>query len=305
MPIVKTQNPHFARVPNASARDKRLSIESRGVLAFLLSHKEDFDLSAEYLQRELDLGRDKVKKIIRELKESGYLSMEAAHNKKGNFSGQKWTVYAESQEQNFNTYRPTEKPSDGETDGRQNRQTGNTSDNKRKSSPKENEEDTKEVLSPGGREIPKTSFNGRSGIFVGDISEDKEQTALLLEIFDGLKTRLGTPAALPKEFRWRESVHFTWVNRFTAKRFLETYDLLDLIRKRKGKNWKITPEMIEDNIADIEKLEIELRGLENGTSIQSNTNGHKNGSEKSNSEIVKGRDYSKFAGLDPTKIFGS
>jgi hypothetical protein len=48
-----------------------------------------------------------------------------------------------------------------------------------------------------------------------------------------------------------------------------------------------------------------LGGKQNGTSIQSNTNGHKNGNGKSNAQIIRGRDYSKFKGIDPTKAFGT
>lgn len=263
MPIIKNQTSNFVSVPNSSARDKRLSIETRGVLAFLLSHSEDFDFSAEYLQRELDLGRDKVTRIIRELKENGYLNMKADHNKKGNFSGQKWFVYAESQNENFNTYRPTEKPSDGETDGRENRQTENTSDNKRKSSQKEirEEEIKRENLSP--REFPKTSVNGQSGILASDLL-DEEKPEFVRLVFDGLKVRLGTPGALPKEFEWKAATDFAWINHFSGERFLQTYDLLEKIRKKKRGDWRVTAGMIETNIADIERLEIELRNLENG-----------------------------------------
>lgn len=221
MPIIKNQTSNFVSVPNSSARDKRLSIETRGVLAFILSHKEDFDLSAEYLQKELDLGRDKVKKIIRELKENGYLNMEAAHNKKGNFSGQKWTVYAESQNQNFNTYRPTEKPSDGYTDGRVDRQTENTSDNKRKSSPKENkEEDLKENLSLSARAIHVDEVLEISTVHIDEISS--RAVEIYREVFptytlDGQQLD-DFVKALPEvdESVWRQTV-FDWrLSRYKA-----------------------------------------------------------------------------------------
>ena len=127
MPIFKLQHKtNYAAVPNATLRDKRLSIETRGVLAYLLTHSDTFELSFEFLQKELGLGRDKMNKIARELKENGYLELRAAHNKKGKFAGQEWFVYAESQNVDFsltNNNRPTEKPSDVKTVRRKTRRT--------------------------------------------------------------------------------------------------------------------------------------------------------------------------------------
>lgn len=132
MPIFKIQHKtNYAAIPNATLRDKRLSIESRGVLAYLLTHHDTFEISFEFLQKELGVGRDKLKNIVRELKQSGYLCLVAAHNKKGSFSGQEWFVFAESQDVDFTTQtfdRLTEKPSDVKTVRRENRQTENPSD---------------------------------------------------------------------------------------------------------------------------------------------------------------------------------
>lgn len=151
MPIFKFQgSSHYAKIPNATLRDKRLSIEARGTLAYLLTNSNTFELSFEFLQKELGVGRDKMNKVARELKENGYLELRAAHNKKGKFSGQEWLVYAESQNTNFcltTNNRPTEKPSDVKTVRRENRQTENTEDNlKENSSPKENNKELKENI---------------------------------------------------------------------------------------------------------------------------------------------------------------
>ena len=127
MPIFKIHHQtRFASIPNATLRDKRLSIESRGVLAYLLTHDDKFELSFVFLQRELGIGRDKLKNIVRELKQSGYLCLVAAHNKKGSFDGQEWFVFAESQNADFTIQsfnRLTEKPSDVKTVRRKTRQT--------------------------------------------------------------------------------------------------------------------------------------------------------------------------------------
>ena len=152
MPILKIQNhKNFTAIPNETLRDKRLSIEARGILAFLLTHSNTFEISFEFLQNELSIGRDKLKNTIRELKVNGYLSITPKHNHKGNFNGQEWFVFAESQSQNFleTPYRVTENPSDGKPVRRENRQTENPSDNiKIKSSQNKNIEKQESLSLP-------------------------------------------------------------------------------------------------------------------------------------------------------------
>ncbi len=132
MPIFKLQQKsNYVTVPNATARDKRLSLEARGALTYLLTNSDTFELSFEFLQKELGVGRDKMNKIARELKQNGYLELRAAHNRKGKFSGQEWFIYAESQNVDFSlttNSRPTEKPEDVKTGRRENRKTENTED---------------------------------------------------------------------------------------------------------------------------------------------------------------------------------
>jgi len=139
------------RVPNTTMRDKRLSIEARGVLVYLLSHSEDFEFSAKFLEKELNICKEKLQKIIRQLKITGYLSIQPGHKKSGKFSGQEWFIFAESQNVDFTQVtfdRLTEKPSDVKTVRRKNRQTENTSlynkDLKEKGFKKQSEEKEKE-----------------------------------------------------------------------------------------------------------------------------------------------------------------
>ncbi len=102
MPIVKTKpKGNFAAIQNATLRDNRLSIGALGMLAHLLSHNDSFKLSFKSLQKKFKIGRDKMNKIVRELKENGYLQHVAIQNEKGEFAGQEWYVYAESQNVNL------------------------------------------------------------------------------------------------------------------------------------------------------------------------------------------------------------
>ena len=136
-------------------------------------------------------------------------------------------------------------------------------------------------LSPRVREeIPKIQFGRKGGILADDLAEgdSAKKIELIQKITGGLKVRLGTPFVLPNEVRWVDSIDFTWLNKFSAERYLKTYDLLERIRKKKRGKWHITPEMIEKNIAQIEKLELEIEelnqnGTTNGQRNFSNTNG--------------------------------
>jgi hypothetical protein len=270
MPIFKLQgNSHYAKIPNSTLRDKRLSIEARGTLTYLLTHSDTFELSFEFLQKELGVGRDKMNKIARELKENGYLELRAAHNKKGKFSGQEWFVFAESQNENLcltNNNRPTEKPSDVKTVRRENRQTENTYDNiKEKLRQKEkNKEENKRVEENAPTPKKEKVVGNLRGIPVQEIIGDEtdDESEFFREVVDGLKTRLNTPTRLPNERKWLESVEWSWQNRFPPEQTLEVFDLLEKIRKKKKAVWSVSPELWQSSIPKIESLRIELENLE-------------------------------------------
>ena len=62
----------YSQICNAMIRDKRLSRDARLSLIFILSHPTDWNLSAEWLSRELNMGRDKTYKCVQELIAHGY-----------------------------------------------------------------------------------------------------------------------------------------------------------------------------------------------------------------------------------------
>lgn len=64
----------YTRISNASLRDARLSFKARGLLAYLLSHANGFDLSAAALLAVTTDGRDAINAGIHELERLGYLA---------------------------------------------------------------------------------------------------------------------------------------------------------------------------------------------------------------------------------------
>lgn len=77
------ERPYFC-MSRAAAQDKRLSLEARGLMAYLLSKPDDWEISPADIQREGGWGRDKTRRVINELKEHGYLVAEQTRTKEAN-----------------------------------------------------------------------------------------------------------------------------------------------------------------------------------------------------------------------------
>lgn len=90
------QQAHYAQIPNATLRDKRLSFEARGVLAMLLSLPEDWGINIAWICKQSpNSGRDRVSRILKELQEFGYMVKRVKQGEKGKLDGVDWDVYLE------------------------------------------------------------------------------------------------------------------------------------------------------------------------------------------------------------------
>jgi hypothetical protein len=76
MIIRRKHNGNFTIVPNALVDDKRLSIEAKGLLAYLISRPNNWTVRHSHLHKELGIGRDKLQRILRELIRAGYLERD-------------------------------------------------------------------------------------------------------------------------------------------------------------------------------------------------------------------------------------
>lgn len=63
----------YAKVPNAWARDARLSLDAQGLLAKILSHADGSDLSIEQLVTECADDHETVIAALKELTDIGYV----------------------------------------------------------------------------------------------------------------------------------------------------------------------------------------------------------------------------------------
>lgn len=63
----------FTKVPNRAIRDQRLSYKARGILAVLLSHKDEWQIDAHALADDSPDGRKAILSGLRELVDCGYI----------------------------------------------------------------------------------------------------------------------------------------------------------------------------------------------------------------------------------------
>lgn len=71
---------HYFRFRRATAQDSRLSWAARGVLAYLISKPDGWEISARDLERQGNLRRDGVRAVLTELEAHGYLKRRREHN---------------------------------------------------------------------------------------------------------------------------------------------------------------------------------------------------------------------------------
>jgi DNA-binding MarR family transcriptional regulator len=85
---------NFAVLPNAMFEDDRLSLEARGAMGYILSRPLKWNIRIAHLAKTLNAGRDKLRRIIRELIAAGYIQRKQARN--GKFYGRMdYYVYSE------------------------------------------------------------------------------------------------------------------------------------------------------------------------------------------------------------------
>lgn len=67
----------WTRVPNEIVRDRALSLDAKGLILFLASHSTSYRIDLNSLRIQVGVGREKLRKLLRELESAGYLEREA------------------------------------------------------------------------------------------------------------------------------------------------------------------------------------------------------------------------------------
>lgn len=84
--IVIPERGYFS-LPRNAAQDGRLALATRGLLALMLSLPSDWDYTVTGLAIKAGCGREKMRRMIRELEDIGYLVREQSHGEGGQFGG--------------------------------------------------------------------------------------------------------------------------------------------------------------------------------------------------------------------------
>lgn len=132
MIIRRRRNSGFTIIGNVVFDDDRLSYEAAGLLGYLLSRPDHWEVNQTQLGDRRGVGRDRMRRIVGELIEAGYMRRERIRNESsGTFNGSTYLVYDEPQkadpEEVEDDHRATENPAVGSSGGRENRPPENPS----------------------------------------------------------------------------------------------------------------------------------------------------------------------------------
>lgn len=110
--IRRKRKDRFTIVDNRSAEDENLSYEALGLLTYLLSRPDDWQIQIDQLKGRGGIGKHKIRRIVKELSDAHYMAHERYRDAdSGAFIGGRYTVYDEPQTEKCSTPVPV---SDGE-----------------------------------------------------------------------------------------------------------------------------------------------------------------------------------------------
>lgn len=92
MIIRRRHTKSFVTLENQLVRDRRLSLDEHGMLHYLLSLPDDWEVSRANCARFWDIGRDKAARIFRSLRKFGWAQIERVHGDDGTFLGVRWII---------------------------------------------------------------------------------------------------------------------------------------------------------------------------------------------------------------------
>lgn len=119
--ITKRENP-YAQIDKRCLNDNRLSWRARGILAYLLSKPNDWEVVVNDLVKGGKEGREAVQAALIELKNLGYASIEICRAENGQLAGKRWIIHEEPingfSVHRSGTDRPENRPTVFPTDGK-------------------------------------------------------------------------------------------------------------------------------------------------------------------------------------------
>jgi hypothetical protein len=93
--VRKAVKNNFTVINNNILRNQSLSWKAKGILCYLLSLPDDWNLNLAQLQDQSIDGRDKLRTGIKELENAGYVKHTHVRLENGQFSHHEWMIYEE------------------------------------------------------------------------------------------------------------------------------------------------------------------------------------------------------------------
>lgn len=91
--VTRQRTDNFAIVPNAIAEDDRLSFEARGLLVYLLAKPNNWKVRITDIQNAGGIGRDKAYRLLKELRDVGYIVLDIRRGPGNRIEEQNYIVY--------------------------------------------------------------------------------------------------------------------------------------------------------------------------------------------------------------------
>lgn len=91
--VTRQRSENYAIIPNAVAEDDRLTFEARGLLCYLLAKPNCWKVRITDIQKSGGIGRDKAYRLIKELRDVGYIVLDVRRAPGGRIEEQNYIVY--------------------------------------------------------------------------------------------------------------------------------------------------------------------------------------------------------------------
>lgn len=90
--IIRADNQPFAIIPNSAIRNPEISTGAFRLLAYLMSHKDGYELTYEQIERQTTLGRWAINQAAENLTALGYLEVRRPKGADGRFGPKHWVI---------------------------------------------------------------------------------------------------------------------------------------------------------------------------------------------------------------------
>lgn len=97
--IIRADNQPFAIIPNSAIRNPNITTGAFRLLAYLMSHKDGYELTYDQIERQTTLGRWAINQAADNLTTLGYLEVHRPKGNDGRFGAKHWVIMDPDAEQ--------------------------------------------------------------------------------------------------------------------------------------------------------------------------------------------------------------